>query len=140
MKGWSWRTYPRSGFSFQGNMRTYPRSGFRSGGTSECTLVPVFVPVLEHPPKLPSFWKPPFWEPPNLNLTSASSGSPTTVWKPRFTYPWSHPHQGPLPWASESTNQLAKSPFGMTDSKFKRIFSGRKKEPKPKLFGPDIFG
>ena len=33
----------------------YPRSGFRSGGTSECTLVPVFVPG-EHPPK-PPFWK-----------------------------------------------------------------------------------
>ena len=25
-------------------MRTYPRSGLRSGGTSERTLVPVFVP------------------------------------------------------------------------------------------------
>ena len=36
-------------------MRTYPRFGFRSGGTSECTLVPVFVPG-EHPPK-PPFWK-----------------------------------------------------------------------------------
>ena len=35
-------------------MRTYPRSGFRSGGTSECTLVPVFVPG-EHPPKPPFF-------------------------------------------------------------------------------------
>ena len=33
-------------------MRMYPRSGFRSGGTSECTLVPVFVPG-EHPPKPP---------------------------------------------------------------------------------------
>ena len=40
------------------NMRTYPRSGFRSVGTSECTLVPVFVPG-EHSPK-PPFWKPPF--------------------------------------------------------------------------------
>ena len=30
----------------------YPRSGFCSGGTSECTLVPVFVPG-EHPPKPP---------------------------------------------------------------------------------------
>ena len=29
---------------------------FRSGATSECTLVPVFVPG-EHPPK-PPFWKP----------------------------------------------------------------------------------
>ena len=36
-------------------MRTYPRSGFCSLGTSECTLVPVFVPG-EHPPK-PPFWK-----------------------------------------------------------------------------------
>ena len=54
----------------------HPRSGFRSGGTCECTLVPVFrsggtsertlVPVFvpgEHPPK-PPFWKPPFWVPP----------------------------------------------------------------------------
>ena len=41
--------------SFRENMRTYPRSVFRSGGTSQCTLVPVFVPV-EHPPK-PPFWK-----------------------------------------------------------------------------------
>ena len=39
----------------------YPRSGFRSGGTSECTLVPVFVPG-EQPPK-PPFWKPPFCQP-----------------------------------------------------------------------------
>ena len=30
----------------------YPRSGFRSRGTSECTLVPVFVPG-DHPPKPP---------------------------------------------------------------------------------------
>ena len=45
-------------FSFWGNMRTYPHSGFCSGGTSECTLVPVRVPG-EHPPK-PPFWKPPF--------------------------------------------------------------------------------
>ena len=36
-------------------MGTYPRSGFRSGGTSECTLVPVVV-LGEHPPK-PPFWK-----------------------------------------------------------------------------------
>ena len=48
-------------FSFLGNMRTYPRSGFRSGGTSECTLVPVFV-RGEHPPK-PPFGKPPFCQP-----------------------------------------------------------------------------
>ena len=52
VKGWFWRMFPCSGFSFRGNMRTYPRSGFvlgepfwfRSGGTSECTLVLVFVP------------------------------------------------------------------------------------------------
>ena len=46
---------PSFRFSFPGNMRTYPRSGCRSGGTSECTLVPVFVPG-EHLPK-PPFWK-----------------------------------------------------------------------------------
>ena len=46
---------PSFRFSFRGNMRTYPRSGFRSGRTSECTLVPVFV-LGEHPPK-PPFWK-----------------------------------------------------------------------------------
>ena len=54
-KEWFWRKYPRSGFSFWGNMRTYPCSGFRSGGTSECTLVPVFVP--EKDPPEPPFWK-----------------------------------------------------------------------------------
>ena len=60
----AWANVPAFRFSFRGNMRTYPRSGFRSeGGTSECTLVPVFVPV-EHPPK-PPFWKPPFCEPAN---------------------------------------------------------------------------
>ena len=36
-------------------MRSHPRSGSRSGRTSECTLVLVFVPG-EHPPK-PPFWK-----------------------------------------------------------------------------------
>ena len=46
---------PSLRFSFQGNMRTYPGASFRSGGTSESTLVPVFVPG-EHPPK-PPFWK-----------------------------------------------------------------------------------
>ena len=46
---------PSFRFSFRENMRTYPRSCFRSGGTCECTLVPVFVPG-EHPPK-PPFWK-----------------------------------------------------------------------------------
>ena len=45
-------------------MRTYPRSGSRYGGTSECTLVLVFVPG-EHPPK-PPFWKPPFWGTPDI--------------------------------------------------------------------------
>ena len=52
VKGWLWRTYPRSGlrsgeranvpsfrFSFQGNIRTYPCSGFRSGGTSAKTTL-----------------------------------------------------------------------------------------------------
>ena len=39
VKGWFWRTYPRS--------------GFRSGGTCETTLVPVFVPGVH--PKVPSF-------------------------------------------------------------------------------------
>ena len=34
------------------SLRTHPRSGFLSGGTSECTLVPVFVPG-EHPPNPP---------------------------------------------------------------------------------------
>ena len=53
---------PSFRFSFRGiNMRTYPRSGFRSRGTSECTLVRVFV-QGEHPPK-PPFWKPPFVNP-----------------------------------------------------------------------------
>ena len=52
---------PSFRFSFWGNMRTCPRSGFRSGGTSQCTLVPVFVPG-KHPPK-PPFWKPPFCQP-----------------------------------------------------------------------------
>ena len=37
--------YPRSSFSFWGNMRTYPRSGFRSGGTSGCTHFS-FVPSM----------------------------------------------------------------------------------------------
>ena len=40
---------PSFRLSFRGNMRMYPRSGFRSGGTSECTLVPVVVPG--------AFWK-----------------------------------------------------------------------------------
>ena len=56
---------PSFRFSFRGNMRTYPRSNFRSGGTSECTLVPVFV-LGEHLPK-PPFWKPPFCQPPNTH-------------------------------------------------------------------------
>ena len=66
----------KSGF-LKGRLgRMYPRSAFRSGGTCECTLVPVFVPG-EHP-NVPSFLlsfrgfirqthpfpKPPFCEPP----------------------------------------------------------------------------
>ena len=61
VKGWFWRTCPRS--------------AFRSGGTCEPTLVPVFVPG-EHP-NVPlfrfsfrgnirqdhPFWKPPFCQP-----------------------------------------------------------------------------
>ena len=43
---------PSFRFSFWVNMRTYSRSRFCSGGTSECTLVPVYVPG-EHPPKPP---------------------------------------------------------------------------------------
>ena len=42
VKGWFWRMCPRS--------------GFRSGGTSECTIVPVFVLVSvpgEHSEKRP---------------------------------------------------------------------------------------
>ena len=57
VKGWFWRMCSRS--------------GFRSGGTCECTLVPVFV-AAEHA-NVPSFRffvpgehlpKPPFWKPP----------------------------------------------------------------------------
>ena len=55
VKGWFWRCVPSFRFSFRENMQTYPRSGFRSGGTSECTLVLVFVPG-KHPPK-PTFCK-----------------------------------------------------------------------------------
>ena len=51
---------PRSGFSFRGEHANVPSFRFFcSGGTSERTLVPGFVPG-EHPPK-PPFWKPPFW-------------------------------------------------------------------------------
>ena len=53
VKGWFWRTCPRSGFRsggtcectvvpvfwFGGNIRMYPRSGFRSGGTSAKTTL-----------------------------------------------------------------------------------------------------
>ena len=66
---------PRFGFSFRGYMRTYPRSSFRSGGTSECTLVPVFVPG-EHPPK-PRFLKPPISEAP---LNKGRLGPPQLDW------------------------------------------------------------
>ena len=54
-------------FSFRGNMRTYPRSGLRSGGTSECTLVLVFV-LGEHLPNHP--FGPPLCEPGNEHLES----------------------------------------------------------------------
>ena len=60
---------PSFWFSFRGNMRTYPRSGFRSGKTSECTLVPVFV-LGEHPPK------PPFWKATLLSTPKKLSKSP----------------------------------------------------------------
>ena len=52
IKGWFWRILASFRFSFRGNMRTYPHSGFRSAGTSECTLVPGFVPG-KHLPKPP---------------------------------------------------------------------------------------
>ena len=76
MGGWGWSEFfskrvvlanlPSFRFSFRGNMRTYPRSGFRSGGTFECTLVPVFVPG-EHLPK-PPFWKTTLLSTPDLLL------------------------------------------------------------------------
>ena len=47
---------PSFRFSFRGNMQTYPRCDFRSGGTSERTLVPVFVPG-EHPNETTFFQK-----------------------------------------------------------------------------------
>ena len=56
-KGWFWRMCPQFPVSVPGEHANVP-SGSRFsflGGTSECTLVPVFVP-REHPPK------PPFWE------------------------------------------------------------------------------
>ena len=66
---------PSFRFSFWGNIRMYPRSGFRSEGTSECTLVPVFVPG-EHPPK-PPFWKPSFCQPQNGLQVNLISNAPT---------------------------------------------------------------
>ena len=59
-------------FSFWENMRTYPRSGFRSGGTSECNLVPVSVQgkIRQNHP----FGKPPFWKT-TLLSTSGNSGN-----------------------------------------------------------------
>ena len=70
---------PSFRFSFQGNMRTYPRSCLRSGGTSECTLVPVFVPG-EHPPNHP-FGKPPFCQRPtgDPNLRNGDGNSQTNI-------------------------------------------------------------
>ena len=53
------RTGPLSEYALvpilhRGNIRTYPRPGFLSGGTSECTLAPVFVFAPgEHPPRPP---------------------------------------------------------------------------------------
>ena len=59
IKGWFWRTYPRSGFRSGGTCeRTLVP--VCSGASSECTLVPVFVPG-KHPPK------PPFWNHPSVN-------------------------------------------------------------------------
>ena len=55
-------------------MWTYPRSGFRSGGTSECTLVSVFVPG-EHPPKPTTpLENHPFVNPPTFNPWKLVSG------------------------------------------------------------------
>ena len=56
VKGWFWRTCLVLVFRSGGTCERTPRSGFRSGGTSDCTLVPVFVPG-EHPPK-PRFSRP----------------------------------------------------------------------------------
>ena len=55
VKGWFWRTYPRSGFRSGGTCERTLVPVSRSGGTSKCTLVPFFV-LGEHPPK-PPFWK-----------------------------------------------------------------------------------
>ena len=55
VKGWFWRTYPRSGFRCGEACERTLVPVSHSGGTSECTLVPFFVPG-EHPPK-PPFWK-----------------------------------------------------------------------------------
>ena len=55
----------------------YPRSGFRSGGTSERTLVPVFVPG-EHPPK-PPFWKNDFFVDFDLRATGFSADFATEL-------------------------------------------------------------
>ena len=71
VKGWVLASVPSFRFSFLGNIWTYPRSGFRSGGTSECTLVPVFFPG-EHLPK-PPFWKPPFCQPSTVQLPKSFS-------------------------------------------------------------------
>ena len=52
--------------------------GFRSGGTSECTLVPVFVPG-EHLPKPPLWKKKTFWQP--LNVIQNNSQVVADVWE-----------------------------------------------------------
>ena len=97
---------PSFWFSFWGNIRTYPRSGFRSGGTSECNLVPVFrsgehpnVPSFrffvpgEHPPR-PPFWKPPFCQnqPPNFGPANAKIRLLNKVicWSWNLNRTWGH--------------------------------------------------
>ena len=58
VKGWFWRMCPRSGF-LRGEHANVPSSRFFFGGTSEFSLVPVFVPG-EHPPKPPFLENHPF--------------------------------------------------------------------------------
>ena len=57
----------------------HPRSGFCSGGTSECTLVPVFVP-REHPPK-PPFGKTTLLSSPVLRGVLHPVGNEACRWK-----------------------------------------------------------
>ena len=106
VKGWFWRTYPRSGFCFWGEHANVLSFRFRSGGTSECTLVPVFVLGGEHRPK-PPFWKPPFWQPPTQFRNGPESISLVSVLPPPCVVQGLHPDQerdcsrkvdkGPLP-------------------------------------------